>query len=152
MTDPAPNGRPPELINKKADIFLQAIEDGVTIEVAAEFAGINRVTLYRYLEKSKDENNPHHLMYQEFSNKYKKAQAKAEVDLLLKIQGDSTWQSKAWIMERRFPKRWAKDRPIEDTGREIVINFKLKDDNGLEIKDLEEKKPASEETSKEKTD
>jgi hypothetical protein len=36
---------------------------------------------------------------------------------------DKSWQSKAWVLERRFPDRWAKKDITINENNEKVINF-----------------------------
>lgn len=42
-----------------------------------------------------------------FVHKLEETEAETEEALLVQIRAADAWQSKAWILERRFPKRWA---------------------------------------------
>lgn len=50
-----------------------------------------------------------------FARTIKKADAEGEAALLLEIKKDKSWQSKAWILERRHRERWG--RAIEVSGQ-----------------------------------
>lgn len=57
----------------------------------------------------------------ELSEQLKKADAEREAALVSRIMraSDDTWQAAAWLLERRYPERYAKPvRPVEDTGAE----------------------------------
>ena len=47
-------------------------------------------------------------LYLEFVEALKKSEATAEANLLSIIQADPSWQSKAWILERRCPEHWGR--------------------------------------------
>ena len=47
-------------------------------------------------------------LYLEFVEALKKSEATAEANLLSVIQADPSWQSKAWILERRCPEHWGR--------------------------------------------
>ncbi len=53
----------------------------------------------------------------------KKAQSECQMYCLDFIMKDKSWQSKAWLLERRFPDRWAKKDMTINENNEKVINF-----------------------------
>jgi hypothetical protein len=61
------------------------------------------------LERGKKEEEP----YTGFLDAIEKAQACAEQDLLAAIKKDTSWQSKAWILERKFPKKWGRKMELK---------------------------------------
>ena len=70
----------------------------------------------------------------DFASAVKKAEAKAEASAVngIRYHGRKTWQSLAWYLERKHPKRWAKrDVKIEPVGKtkdgEPIFKFVLSD-------------------------
>ena len=47
-------------------------------------------------------------LYLNFVETLKKSEAIAEANLLSVIQADPSWQSKAWILDRRCPEHWGR--------------------------------------------
>ena len=85
----------PEIVEKIAAI----VADGNFATVACAACGITETTYYQWL---KDDDKP------EFSKAIKEAEAQAEMDAVAAIKKDESWQSKAWLLERKFNTRWAK--------------------------------------------
>ena len=57
----------------------------------------------------------------ELSEQLKKADAEREAALLARIMraSDDSWQAAGWLLERRYPERYAKPvRPVEDKSAE----------------------------------
>lgn len=92
-----PIGRPtkytPECVNR----ILKAIEECMPYASAAAIGGISEATFYQWKND-----------FIEFSEAIKEASAKAEQGLVDTIRTDESWQSKAWILERRHPDNWGK--------------------------------------------
>lgn len=86
--------------------ILRAIGDGNYRHTACAAAGVHRNSLYNWEKKAEEGIEP----YASFFDKLRVEEAKAEIALLAEIRaatmGDA-WTSRAWIMERRFPKFWA---------------------------------------------
>ena len=64
-------------------------------------------------------NHPKTENQSKLSKALKKADAEREAALVMRIMraSDDTWQAAAWLLERRYPERYAKPvRPVEDTG------------------------------------
>jgi len=85
----------PEIVAKIASIVAQ----GNFATVASAACGIAECTYYAWLN---DPDKP------EFSQAIKEAEAQAEMDAVSIIKNDESWQSKAWLLERKFKTRWAK--------------------------------------------
>lgn len=120
-------GRNPELSEEMQESFCNCIRMGMSINGACRYVGIDRQTFYNYKNKSKDTTLENYEIYKSFIDKYKKAAGAAELKLLADIQNDQSWQSKAWILERRHPEDWARDRKTEDDNKSINVNFSIKD-------------------------
>lgn len=101
----------PETIAK----IVQAIRTGATYQLACQYAGIHHDTFYEWM-KTKTE----------FSEAVKEAEGAGAVELLARIKkeaAEGTWQAAAWILERRHPEMYGRQRQ-EITGAdggEIVI-------------------------------
>lgn len=82
------------------------LAEGHYQETVSDFLGIDRKTWWNWLQRGEREPNS---IFEEFLHVVKKAGAAAEIMLLQEIRyGAPEWTSRAWIMERRFPKRWGK--------------------------------------------
>jgi hypothetical protein len=119
-------GRPTKYEPERVERILKAIRDGLPFVTAAAIGGISQTTFYQW---QKD--------YPEFSDNIKEAEAVGEEELLASIRTDSTWQSKAWILERRHPDRWGRREQIKqeisgDGGGPVVLAV-LK---GVKLEDL----------------
>ena len=82
--------------------IIQAIQTGCTYELAAQYAGISRGTLWLWLQKGEQQKSG---AYRTFLNEFKKAEARCCVGSLAVIQKaaqDGTWQAAAFLLERRF--------------------------------------------------
>ena len=88
----------PETVAK----IVQAIKTGATYELAANFAGIGKTSFYDWLDK-----------YPEFANAVKEAEGAGAIELLARIRkeaAEGTWQAAAWILERRYPEMYGRQR------------------------------------------
>lgn len=75
----------PEIVTKIASI----IEGGNFARTACLISDISEETYYKWLREKTD-----------FSEAIKKAEAVRESNLLVSIKKDTSWQSKAWMLER----------------------------------------------------
>ena len=83
--------------------IVHAISLGMYPDRAAEMHGIAKSTM-----------RSHRARHPEFASMIKEAEAKAESGFISSIllHSEKQWTACAWLLERRFPKRWAK-RDIE---------------------------------------
>lgn len=121
MVGGMPAGRPLELTREIIKQVAEFLPRALYVETVAGHIGVHRYTFSRWLrEGSKEqrrrdggaEPNPKFDLHCELSSTVKKALAGAESDYLSQIQaaGTEAWQALAWILERRFPQRWATNR------------------------------------------
>lgn len=94
-------GRPSKFTKERKDRIIEAISAGCTYEVASDYAGITRSTLWAWIKKGelgKDKN------YQTFLNDIKKAESAGCIALLgtIKQASSKDWKAGAWILERRY--------------------------------------------------
>jgi transposase len=109
-------GRKPKLTKELIELLATALQNGNYIETACDFAGINRATLYRWLQESEaDDAKP---LLKELSDTVMKARAQAEMRNVLRIQkaAEDSWQAAAWWLERSQPKKWSKQTNVELSG------------------------------------
>lgn len=117
-----PSGRPSKLTPELQAKLVEYISAGNYDCVACGLVGINPSTYYRWLQLGKEAKSG---KYREFYNAIKKAAAAREASWIKYIDSDPSWQSKAWLLERRYPERWSKKetRTIE-TDKPIIIDFR----------------------------
>ena len=117
------------------EAICEAMEFGATLEIAAQAAGIGARTLDEWLQhgrKELRENPDAEGPCANFVRAVNIASAKLERDLLANIQAEAekNWTARAWLLERKFPQRYAKvdrlrvsgdetnDKPIKTISRE----------------------------------
>jgi transposase len=85
------------------EAIVEALREGMYLEVAATLAGVHRDSVYSWLARGRAGEAP----YAAFSDAVKKAEAIAERDAIRAVkEGADGWQSKSWFAERRWPARW----------------------------------------------
>ena len=105
-------GRPtlatPELIEKACSLLAR----GLHLEEVADRCGIHPETLRLW---RRDESAW-------FFGPLKEAEDKAEDRWLQAVEsGDDKWQSRAWLLERRFRSRWGRNDKVEVRGQLIQL-------------------------------
>ena len=100
----------PELATR----IITYIRAGSYVETAAAAAGVDKSTLYRWLERGAEGQEP----FAGFATQVESALAEAELRDLARIDraADSNWQAAAWKLERRNPKMWGRRNFTEMTG------------------------------------
>lgn len=93
-------GRPSKFTKARKERVVQAIQAGCTYEMAADYAGVSRTTLWTWLKKGED---PKMKSYCTFLNLVKKAEVEGAMVHLGTISQASLkdWKASAWILERR---------------------------------------------------
>ncbi len=104
----------PELI-ENPDIrqkILDAYEYGASYEVAAHHAGIHPDTFQAWRKKGRTdlETGDTNTTYAQLVTDLQRARAKSEITLVKRIRalGRDDWRANAFVLERRFPERWAR--------------------------------------------
>jgi hypothetical protein len=105
-------GRPTSLTPSVQEAICEAIRAGNYRTVAAAAAGVHRNRLAEWEKRGETGEEP----YAGFACALQKAEADAEMSLLAEIRnaqpavvqshGADVWQSRAWMLERRFASRW----------------------------------------------
>lgn len=100
-------GRPTKLTPEMAEKVCGLLARGLPLDSVADRCGIAESTLREW------RNGEEH----EFSAALKAAEAKAEDRWLGVVEeGEQGWQSRAWLLERRFRDRWGRHEKVEHSG------------------------------------
>ncbi len=115
--------RPLKLTPDVQDRIVQAIQAGNYIEIAAQYAGVGKTTLYRWLSLAEDPDADE--VYRHFRDAVESARSAAEVRnvaLIQKAANDGTWQAAAWYLERTSWQRWGRRTMVTgDAGEAIKV-------------------------------
>lgn len=122
-------GRPSLLTEDVATELLRALRVGATVEVACAHAGISESTYYAWCQRGRaaaairDEVGPAAVppleqRYLDFLEGLPRAMANAEVSLLARMHEHARerWNPAAWLLEHRYPERYAGPRRLEVAG------------------------------------
>ncbi len=130
-------GRPTSLTPEVLAAIETAIEAGNYRSTAAAAAGVHRNTLINWEKRGEAGEEP----YAGFLCALQSAEARSEMALLAEIrgaqgavagvQGADPWQSKAWMLERRFASRWCARVKQQVTEHVDALTDKLKADPDL---------------------
>ncbi len=74
------------------------MEAGVTVCGICDMVGVAEANYYKWFQYADDFNKDN--IYRQFRQSIKKAEGRCEIRLVLKIEQDSSWQSKAWIFTK----------------------------------------------------
>lgn len=102
-------GRPTKLTPEVQQTIVTFMGAGAYIETAAAAARISKVTLYEWLRRGADDEEP----FAEFLNAVEKAASEADLRDLKTIRQAAVagvWQAAAWRLERRHPSQWGRRR------------------------------------------
>ena len=95
-------GRPTKLTPETQSRFITGLKLGLTYKLAASYAGVDEATIYRWMQRGRQEDEG---IYFEFCKSVKEAEGSCAAQLMARIQRAAeggTWQASAWILERRF--------------------------------------------------
>jgi hypothetical protein len=128
-------GRPSRIFEtERIEEFLQLIQDGVDFNVAADSSQFARSTVFEWLKKGREiqqnssvptELNEKDLAYLDFLERFMRARAFTEVkavETISKSINKGSWRAAAWLLEHRYPERWAPERL--ETKQANPTNFK----------------------------
>ena len=108
-------GRPrSEMTDERIEAILRTVRLGLHPDRAAMAHGVSPATLRQHKRR-----NP------EFVTALKEAEASAEQGFLGRIlkHTDKQWTAAAWMLERRWPERWAKrEAPITSNEARDMVN------------------------------
>ena len=123
-------GRPSKLNAEVINSIQQWLRMGYFVEDAARMSGVHKTTLYRWLEKGREEREAgEESLYVDFCNAMEKARAEAEGMFLSSIKTAASrgqWQAAAWWLQRSFDK-WSKPNKIQLGGdKEEPLKVQIK--------------------------
>lgn len=135
--------RPSKLTPELAEKIASYISTGNYASVVCGLVGITETTYYSWLEKGRKAKSGKYL---EFLESIKKAEAAREAKWIKDIDGDPSWQSKAWLLERRYSERWGKKDIIKHQGdNENPITYTVKfidrDPDNREVREVSQPDP-----------
>ena len=101
-------GAPSKLTTEIIDKLAVLIEEGNFMQPVLALLGIPRRSYYYWLERGEqDEADEKKTIYTQLLHTIKKADAECERRNVLGVQaGELGWQSRAWILERKYRSRW----------------------------------------------
>ncbi len=103
----------PTKLSDVGDELLRLLERGCYLEPACLQVGITIDTLDNWRAWGRDGREP----YATFLTAFSEARAKAENEMVEEIrQGDTNWQSRAWLLERTRPERYRLRQTTELAG------------------------------------
>lgn len=88
------------------------VRQGVSPEIAAVAAGVNRATYYRWQARGREEQEG---VFRDFCDAIERAVAECEARAARVVAKafPSSWQAAMTMMERRFPDRWGRRERID---------------------------------------
>lgn len=104
-----------EMTDEKIEAILRTVRLGLHPDRAAMAHGVNPGTMRQHKRR-----NP------EFVTAIKEAEAAAEQGFLGRIlkHTEKQWTAAAWMLERRWPERWAKREVVIDTTKEDATRLR----------------------------
>lgn len=126
--------RPCKLVDQPhlTEEIAKHIELGMSYRLAAQLARVSEDSVYDWMktgkklfgESSEEElkDDPVALSRIRFYQRVKEAEALAARNALVKIQvasGNGAWQASAWLLERRYPEEYGRDRMGQQTGEQM---------------------------------
>jgi transposase len=127
-------GRPTSLTPEVEKAIVLALRAGNYRDTAAQAAGIHRHTLRNWVIRGEQDEEP----FASFLAALEKAEAAGEKKLLREIRkGVDGWQSRAWMLERRWPSRWSGRVRLTVSDHVDQLTSKLKADPELHRKVLD---------------
>jgi transposase len=122
----------------KVKLLIQALLGGNYVEVACQYAGLAPSTVYRWVERGRNEKDrleagqpptPSETPYIELCEAVEKARAQAIVANVTVIQQaarQGTWQAAAWWLERTMPNQYGRKVQAEVSGTVSVQDLERK--------------------------
>lgn len=118
---PSKRGRKSKLTPEVAKRICGVLANGNYIQTACAMVNIDPSQFHRWMEKGEHQTDGE---YRDFHDAVKQAEQRAELECLRQINEDPSWQSKAWVLERRYPERWGrKDRLDSNVNSTVEVTF-----------------------------
>lgn len=110
---PATGGRKSKLTPELIAQVETALKAHNTVEATCEMLAISKETFYKWIREGEAARSG---MKADFSDAVKRAQGMSQVVLVNAISKDPSWQAKAWLLERMYPKRYGRRQLIAHAG------------------------------------
>ena len=96
-----PMGRPTKLNARIVDLAEEAMNLGMTIDLASDYCGISRATFYAWLSAGRRHEDD---MHADFLDAVRRGRARCVARLLATANAAAItdWRPAAWLLERRF--------------------------------------------------
>jgi hypothetical protein len=105
-------------------LIVESVAACANRETAARAAGVDRSTLVLWLTRGRRERarldaggkpKPKEALFVELVEAVEKGEANAELDCVTLIRNAavSNWTAAAWLLERKYPERFSKDRMVK---------------------------------------
>ena len=100
-------GRPPSISPKVEKCILTALRRGSFLSTAAQAAGIPKQTAHDWMRRGARQRRG---VFHEFYERAVEAMAEGELRALEQVRAgaDKDWKAGAWLLERRYRSRWAR--------------------------------------------
>jgi hypothetical protein len=114
---------PKEWTEELLELILARIRNGAHPERAAAAEGVDKL---QWLIWTNPDNSP---MARELNRKVQQAEARAECDLVAGVYcGRQEWRSSGYLLERRWPERWAEEKQ-SDTDQPLTVIVNVSSDD-----------------------
>ena len=114
-------GRRSKLNDEVAKQICAILASGGYQKTACAAVGIPAQTFYVWMEKGEHQTEG---KYHDFHEAVKRAEHAAELRWIRTISEDDSWQSKAWLLERRYPDRWGRKAFLQaQVDGQVQVNF-----------------------------
>lgn len=113
-------GQPSKLTEEIKEKLFGSIKMGLSYKDAAILAGISERTFHNWKRRGEEATSG---QYFQFVQELKKAEVIGKATLLGEIRSDPSWQAKAWILERRHPDEFGRQRIEVGVDGAIDINI-----------------------------
>jgi transposase len=114
--------RPTKLTDEVEEEVLKAIRAGASLAAAAQFAGIDASTFYRWTERGDLAGTGRaDARFRRFRTRVEQARAQAEVRdvTIIAKASERDWRAAAWRLERRNPQRYGRAAVAEALPGEV---------------------------------
>jgi len=116
-------GRPTKATPCTVARIVEAIEIGMTLQHACQLVGITYSAFANWMKKGREGNEK----YVDIFEKVKTAESRCVLNALEVIRAaaveEKNWTAAAWILERKYPELYGKNRLQSDTVQSIELKI-----------------------------
>ncbi len=123
-----PAGRPTHLTPKLQAAIVIHLERGLPVEYACQAVGISKQMFYQWKKLGLADPKS---VYGKFLDCVKRTEAALMSECMEAIKNAvKSWQSRAWILERKWPEIWSSDRELVQELKRFLREQKKREANG----------------------